>query len=138
MAKKIYGLHFAGVWVDQETRVVVNGGEGDGMYCPTNETPDGYLIPAEYAIASSPKVAIKMFLKYFDYVRRKFDPTRTLILACEPTVVEYDLATVLSNPTIKNAVCECCMAEYYGWNEDNLAIELAAALQGKAKYEELF
>lgn len=138
MAKKIYGIHFAGLWVDQETRVVVNQGEGDGMYCPTRTTPDGYLVPTEYAVASSPKVATKMFLKYFDFARRKYDPTRTLVLVCEPTVVEYALNDVLTNPTLKSAVCESCMAAYYGWDEENVAIELANALQGKARYEELF
>lgn len=139
MAKKIYGIHFAGFWVDQVTRIVRLGGETeDDYYCPAHVSDEGYLVPAEYAIASNKAVAVKMFFKYFDYVRKTVDPTSQLVLICEPTIIEYDLADVLANAPIKKAVQQCCMAEYYGWTEDNFAKELTDAVNGTPKYEDLF
>jgi len=139
MAKKIYGIHFAGFWVNQITRVVCLGGDAeDDYYCPAQVSPDGYLVPAEYAIASNKSVAVRMFFKYFDYVRKKVDPTNQLVLVCEPTIIEYGLQDVLANPPIKKAILECCMASYYGWTEDNLAKELADAVNGTQRYEDLF
>lgn len=138
MAKKIYGFHFAGLWVDQRTRVVVSQEEGEGVYSPVAESPEGYLVPTEYAIASGPKEAKKMFFKYFDYVRKQVDPIHQLVLVCEPTIVEYTLEDALNTPCVRKQLAQCCMADYYGWTEETLAGELAKALQGKDKYEELF
>lgn len=136
--KKIYGFHFAGFWVDQRTRVIIGMGEDDGFYSPVLVGPDGGLVPTEYAVASGPKAARAMFFRYFDFVRKKVDPTRQLVLACEPTIVEYSLEDVLATPCVRKAVSESCMADYYGWNGDNLAAELTNAVQGKDRYVELF
>lgn len=138
MAKKIYGIHFAGFWVDQSTRIVCMDGGEDDYYSPAYLSDEGYLVPAEYVVASNKSVALKMFFKYFDYIRKKADPLHQLVLVCEPTILEYDLADVLANAPIKKAVSQCCMAAYYGWDETNFAKELADAVNGTPKYEDLF
>lgn len=137
MAKKVYGIHFAGFWVNQVTRVVCMEGD-EQYYCPAQVSPEGYIVPAEYAVASNKAVAMRMFFKYFDYVRKKVDPLSQLVLLCEPTILEYEASDILANPPLKKAVAESCMAEYYGWTEETLATELANAVNGTPKYEDLF
>lgn len=135
--KKIYGIHFAGMWVNQMTRVIEDNGAEDGVYCPAHES-DGFLIPAEYVVCSGPSRVMPLFFKFFDWARKKADPTHQLVLLCEPTIIEYTLEQVMSHPQLKDAICESCFGQYYGFDSDNFASELSRAVNGVAKYEELF
>lgn len=135
--KRVYGIHFAGVWVDQATRVVSDMGGDDGVYCPAREV-NGCIIPAEYVVCSGPSRVMSLFFKYFDWARKTADPTHQLVLLCEPTIIEYTTEQIMANADLREAVCESCFGQYYGWDSGNLASELSRAVNGVAKYEELF
>lgn len=137
MSKRIYGIHFAGLWVDQTTRVIVDNGTEGGVYCPTR-TVDGILVPAEYVVCSGPSRALSLFFKYFDWARKKVDPTHQLVLVCQPNIIEYTMDDVMSHAPLREAICESCFGQYYGWEPGNLASELGKAVNGEPKYEELF
>lgn len=135
--KKIYGIDFAGFWVTQSTRVIDDFGNGDAFYRPAHVYGDAVL-PAEYVVASGASRALSLFWRFFDHFRKMNNPGKTLILACMPTIIEYEYEEVLENPLLREAVSECCMSYYYGWTNESLPTELLKAMNGKERYEELF
>lgn len=135
--KKIYGIDFAGFWVTQSTRVIDDLGEGDAFYRPAHVYGDS-IVPTEYVVASGPSRVLGLFWKFFDHFRKRNNPNKTLILACMPTIIEYEYEDVIGNPTLREAVSESCMAYYYGWSNETLPTELMNAISGKERYEELF